>query len=1062
MQPYNLLPPAIAALDQYPWLRVPLAGSLARQTARIRASITAIRNVLGNIDPGRSTVLHQLYEVIQTRDGGIIALQGSAGSGITTLLAYLAATRPYAFWFVDDDYRQGAATLHAQIIALVQLRVPLVAPLATRSSMSLEHLLAEASSQCSATNPLVLLVDGPTCTTQPFDPRPLPLPGRLPPYVFMIYGCLPEATLPFTPDCQLRMTVTDDILQAQTRLLQAYTCPSEWVAPVVNAAQGNFLYLRLATALLAQNRIDPQALQPGLDFLYDHWWAGLDASGRRLALLLAAAGEPLPADLCRTLVGADLHPWLDKQTHWISVSNNIEQPLPEEEPAAARQPACPVLLSLYHWATRAYLVQRHAPALCQAHADIVALSPLGADDRLRTAHRRPVETTDYMRRQAARHAALGTAETQTRILPGVTQREWIRIHERSSGNLADAATDLAWELHIAVAGDSLLRLARSVALAGTLASRGRSMAPDTALSALMAALEHIGRETALKRVLALVDQLPDGHEKALVLRHLGEFCYNNRMRASAMRLLSQALDLEEQTLPRTWHEQRMQLLAELSQAALNLNAVEAALAISARIGHVERRGMAETRIVRWLLAQNELERAEAVARNIAHESLGAWAQAEVAVVLARSGDRTAGDALLAQVPIETAAAWAQIELACDDAIRDEDAARSRIARLRSPTQRDRGWAQLAHALALADKDGDALEVAGQIADVAVRVTALLDLRLTLEGLVAMLALEQATTAIDNLNNHDARVPLIAALAAAHAAIGHHERAIRIANQLPANEERDRALSRVAVALAQNGDQQQALALAAELSDDDERDWTLDELTRILARSGQWTEAYQLGQKICADELRAHTLADLVIARARADDPLAALQQAQQIALPNERIRALLILAPILVARGYSTVALAIADHAPHAILSHEPPPRLGRGPNLPPDHVGEDGPAPTDTAMLPPAAISRYLAAVTTALAEHGDLAQAQQIAEKITHPLDQARAYLSIARISVTSDPIRSRAALGIACTAATLGRSEAFRILEQATPVLGILGGAEVLTSLAAAIDEIDAEYP
>ncbi len=1050
MQPYNHIPPAIAALDPYPWLRAPLADSLARQTARIRACVTTMCSVQGDLHTGRSTLLAQLNEAVQTLDSGIIALQGLAGSGVTTLLAYLAATQPWAFWFVDDDYRQGAATLHAQIIALAQIRVPLVAPLATHSRLSLEQLLEDASMNGSSANPVVLLVDAPTCTAQTFDPRPLPIPIRLPPYVRMIYGCLPGATLPVTPDVQLTLAATDEVVQTQTRLLQAQSCPTEWVMPLVTAARGNFLYLRLAATLLAQNKIDSQALQPGLDFLHDHWWAGLDAAGQRLALLLAASGEPLPVDLCRTLVGADLQPWIDKQASWINVSNNARQTLSEGDPLSASRPACTAFLSLYHWATRDYLVRRHATALCQAHADIVALSPLVAHDRLQPASIRSVETINYIRRQSARHAALGTSETQTNILPGVTQREWIRAHERSSGGLADAASDLAWELHIAMTDASLLRLARSVALAGTLASQGRSMAPDAALAALMTALEHTGRETALKRVLALVDQLPDGREKALVLRKLGEFCYNNRMRTSAMRLLSQALDLEEQTLPRTWHEQRMQLLAELSQAALNLKAVDAALAISARIGHVERRGMAETRIVRWLLAQNELERAEAVARNIAHESLGAWAQAEVAVVLARIGDSAASESLLSHVSVETAAAWAQIELACDDAVRDEDAARARIARLRSPTQRDRGWAQLAHALALADKDGDALEVAGQIVDVAVRVTALLDLRLTLEGLVAMLALEQATTAIDSLNNHDARVPLIAALAAAHAAIGRRERAMSIANQLTVDEERDRALSRVAVALAQNGDQQQAQALAAELTDDDERDWTLDELTRILGRSGQWREAYELGQRICADELRAHTLAELVIARARADDPLAALEQAQQISITNERIRALLILAPILVARGYTTVALSLAAGNPQAMTFHQPPAALT---------TGTTG-ASSAESLLPPAAISRYLAAVATAVAEQGDLAQAQQIAEKIAQPMDQARAYLSIARTAVTIDPVRARAALGIACMAATLGRAEAFRLLEQATPVLGMLGGAEVLTSLAAAIDAIDAE--
>lgn len=641
--------------------------------------------------------------------------------------------------------------------------------------------------------------------------------------------------------------------------------------------------------------------------------------------------------------------------------------------------------------------------------------------------------------QAARHAALGPPDIQTHVLPYVATRKWVHAHERHSGNMTSAARDLAWELHCAVEQGPLLRLVRSAALAGTLSALARALTPDAAIAALSIALEHNnGRESGLKRVLELVNQLPDGRDKALVLRQLGEACYGARMRTSAMRLLSQALDLEEQTTPRVWREQREQLYMAMANAALYLGNIEAALEISARIEHRERRGMATTNVIRQLLEQGNLDRAQMIASTIEHESLSAWAQAEVAVALARSGNLPAAEELLSQVTVETANAWAQIELACDDATRDEYAAHARINRLASSTQRDRGLTRLAHALALADKDGDALHVAGQISDIAMRVTALLDLRLTLEGLVAMLALEQATSAIEALTG-DARVPLVAALSAAHAALGRRERAIGIAQQLAEGEERDRALSRVAVALARWGDYEQGKALAHELADDDERDWTLDELTRILANSGHWQDAYNLGMEISAAELRAHALAELAIAQARTNDPVAALQIAQHIPVASERIRALIIMVPALVAANHVAAALAVTG--------------IEAGVNE----------AWTETTAMVPYVFtvdtrSRYLAALAIALAEYSQLSQAQEITRFIARPVDRARVYLAIAQAAVAHDQVQSQAALGKALRTAILGRDEAFWLLEQAVPVLASLEGAALLTHAAAAINELD----
>lgn len=1018
------LPPALAALDSYPWLRAPLKTSLTQQADRVLERMATFT--------GRRATLAELNAALHSLSSGMIALEGPAGSGVTALLAHMAATQPYAFWFSNDDGRQGASALYAQIIALqrhigTHFNVPpLVAPSTPTDPTALERLLDEVSALRPADTPLVLLIDPPTCDTQPRDPFPMPFPARLPPHVLVVYGCTPAAALPFRPDVRIKLPRDgSEVRHDQELVLRARGCPDAWIAPIIAAAQGNFLYARIAYELLRREKLAVYALKPGLEALYKAWWSGLDAHGRHLALLLASAGEPLPGSICAELLGNDPQPLLADWEKWLVTSDT-------GSPAIQRY-------QFYHWTTQNYLARRHSKALKQVHADVVALSlrTMATRQRNSTSSHHPLASA-YLLRQFARHAALGTRHTQKVALPLVARREWIRAQERISGVLVDAARDLAWELHSAAKSGPILRLTRSAALAGTLASHARMLSPDAAIAALSTAMEQGGRESGLKRVLALVDQLPDVQAKAQVLRQLGEACYAARLRTSAMRLLSQALDLEEQKSPRAWREQREQLHAALADAALNLGAIEAALEISARIGHAERRGMAETQGVRWLIEHGNLPHAREVARSITHESMGAWAQAEVAVALARTGDLTAAEALLSGVTVETASAWAQIELACDEAAHDEDAACARIERLDSPHQRDRGLKHLAHALALADKDGDALDVAGRIQHTDTRVGALLDLRLTLEGLVAMLALEQATTAIDSLTDN-ARVPLIAALAAAHAALGRHDRAIGIAYQLAEGEGRDRALSRVAVALAGWGDYDQGQAIAHQITDDDERDWTLDELTRILSNAGRWQEAWELGQKICADELRARTLAELAIARARASDPRAALQIAQGITHTSERSRALTIIAPLLVAQDHVAEALAVSG-----------------------EWKREEGvwrERSTGYAQLPTVDTrSRYLAAVAIALTDCGHLAQAQAITASIPRPLDRARAYLAIARVAAPHDQARATNALGIALGAAIIGRDEAFRLLEQAAPVLALLGGAPLLTGVAAAVDEID----
>lgn len=993
--------PALAALRDYPLLLEPVAASVAQQAAH---ALVHSRQFTG-----RTPTLTRLRELTASLEGGLIALEGPAGSGVTSLLGHLATTQPWACWFGEADARQGAAALAAQILALHGLSVPLIPPTVASDPAALADLLAEAGAQAVSDAPVVVLIDPPSLAPQPRSALPVLTPAPIPRGVFLIYGCLPGADLPGEPVARVALPLAGAEVEAdQAHILQGLGCPTDWHAPIIAAAQGNMLYLRLATGLLQQGLLAGSGLAPGLDGLHSAWWASLEKPGRRLAMLLAAADEPLPLDLCAELAEADPAPLL---AAWSTMG--IVPPH-----AGAR---C-------HPATRDFLARAHSVALAQAHATLASLAArtLDIDGAPSTTDR-----TTYLARQFARHAALASEETRTATLPLVAQRRWVRMQERRTQSLADAAHDMAWELQQAAQQGPVLRLVRSAALTGTLISSARTMPPDAAVAGLHTAVQQRGREAGLKPIRALVDQLPDGQPKALVLRRLGEACYGLQMRTAAMRLLSQALDIEAQKEPDAWREQREQLLTDLAAAALDLDAVEVALDVGARIGHTERHAMVETQVVRWLLAHGDLVRAQEVARGILHESLGAWALAEVAVKLARTGDLAGAEALLTEVPSETACAWAEIELACDDAAHDERRARQRIDQLGSPNLHDRGLAQLARALALAAKDGDALDAAVQISDVAVRVSALLDLRLTLEGLVAMLALEEATAVIDKLPR-DMRVPLISLLAAAYAALGRRDAAFGVAQQLAAGEEQERALSRVAVAFGQQGDTAEALAIARALQDDDERDWTFDELAHMLAEAGHWADAWDLAGDMTNTEQRAHTQADIAIARARAGDPLDALQMAGAVPLLAEYARALNLIAPLLVAAGATQVALT---RVPGAVAA-------------------PDAPAHT----LRPNQVSRYLATIATALAHTGDLDQARVVARSIPLPLDQARAHLAMAQTAVLQSDATALAELGNALHVALTGRDAAFRVLDQAVPLFATLGGAALLQEIAAAIDEID----
>ncbi|MGQ9925389.1 MAG: hypothetical protein ACUVS4_00825 [Chloroflexaceae bacterium] len=1012
-QSFALTPRAFTALEAFPTLRAAVGESLQRQRARAMT--------LRSRYARRARLVAAIETAVGDPQGGLLVITGPLGSGVSSLLVALATTHPWPIW-LPVAAPAGLPALYAQIVALHRPAVPLLDPAAASNPAALERLLAEALHMRVNHAPIVLLCDALDPPGPPLDPGPFfPLPAELPAGVWLILGGHPQTSPPYAPRVSLSLPADDpDLVAIQARALRALGCPPAWQEALLGASEGNMLYLQLALAALRANELAAASLPIGLDGLLGAWWARLSAPEQRLAAVLAAAGEPLPLPLAAEVAGAGIEAPLARWERLGLVELSLS-PMPGAED---NTPAAPLLLAHFaHDALPAFVAHVAPDALSAVHADLAALAlrRLEGEREYPPRHTLPGTAVEegYARRQFARHAALGAASQE--LLARVVGRDWLQAQERREG-LAAALQDARWELRAATGGP-ILRLVRAATFAGLLATRSRRMQPEAAAAALVAALEEgNSRDLALKRALEVVERLPDGHEKAQVLRRLGEVCYAARMRSAALRLLSRALDLEAQPVSRAWRDGRETLLAALAGATLRLGDVEATLMIAERIEHPERRAMVETEVVRHLLATGDLDRAQRLARAILHEGMGAWARAEVAVALTRRGDARGG-MLLEEIEAETVTAWAQIELACDQVVDDEVAARERIARLPSSHQRDRGLARLARTLAAAGNDGAALAAAEAIVGVDTRVAALIDLRLSLEGLVAMLALERATRDIGAVSG-EYRAPLVADLSAALAALGRYERALDVAMSLPEGEERDRALARVTVTLAQRGDHAAARTLLASIADEDERAWAYEALARQLAAAGQWETASELIGRIGTVDQRHRALADLAIARARAGEPVNALAMVRSLG-PAERARALVLIAPELVAHGAVSEARAVAHEA----------------------QMLEDAEAR-----------ARYQAALAIALAEHGNLNTAASVVADIKRPAERARAGAALARALAARYPRRALAVLGDALRAAAIGREETLRALEQAVPALAALGGVELLRATAAAVDEID----
>jgi hypothetical protein len=982
-----------------------VAAELRRAEARVQGAASRL--------VGRAETIMALDELIGRGVRGVVTLEGPLGAGVTTLLGKLAVERPYPFWLREPDGangppgdQEGLAALCAQLIALHGLEPPLVAPLAARDALVLERLLARAASARAADDPLVVLLDG--WGQAAGAASPALFPARLPANTLLVCGQAAGASPPLPADARLRLLESGPALdEAMAELLRSRGCPPAALAALVARCEGSYLYLEIAHGLLARGLLELEQLPNGLEALLMRWWrlAGARPRGPELASLLAISRSALPIELLAAL--------LETQPRPLGALLEAWAPLLQGSPTTGLAPA--------HTALRSFLLRAAGPLAEQARARLAELAVRQAGPELKPADAIHPALRDQLAEQVARAPA-----RRPQLAPLLVGREWIRARERSNA-LVQAGADAGWIIQAAAELGSPALLARAALVCGTLSSVARTLDPqavaDTLEAQLAGAANNAERGAALRGVQALVEQLPEGRARARVLRRIGEVCFAHDMRGAAMRLLSQALDMEDQAAPRSWQDERDQALAGLARAALVIGEAAVALEICARIRHTERRGMGETEVVHWLLGSGSLARAEKTADAISAEGMREWALAEVAVAYARSGDRAAARSLLAHSSSPTAITWARTELACDLAVADAKRALASLASLKQPAQRDRAYARIAAVLAAHGRTREGLAAIQRIGDLALRAQALTELAAS-PGAVADPALSavlaQVLAQAPRLDD-SARPPMVAGIAAALAACGQLDSARRGLQMLADGDERDRALGKVAVALARFAQIAQAELIVGEIVDEDERDWVRGELARLLASAGDWDEAYRQADAAGDSERRDALLGELVVAQARAGHTHAALARSLRIGDQAIRNRALVASAVYFGAAGDRDAATEVLS------------------------------------AISDVDALSRGLSALAEATATQ-DLAGAQELARRAARPLDQARALAAVAR-AAENNPPTALPALGQALAiAANQGRAEMLRLLDLVAPTLARLGGRAALEAAALALDEVD----
>jgi tetratricopeptide (TPR) repeat protein len=739
--------PALSAVARFPHLHQQVAAAIDAQQRRVS-------DCAASFIP-RPDQDEAIDVAITTVSGGLIAIEGPPGAGVTSLLCALAARYNAPIWLPGDDHGMGIAALCAQLIALHNLPVALVTPGAGRDSTTLERLLTEVVAGREAQEPLVVVIDD--ISGDRAMPRPPPFPLTLPASVVILYGSAPGHAPPLRPIQRITLPKAGAALREQLIMVALRSGASQTqAASIADCADGSFLYAHLAARLIAQGLLNLSSLPQGLDQLYSFWWSGLEPISRRFFELIAAAGESVEPEYLSTL--------LDVSTDAVQRLLAPWRLLISEEGGKIR---------LQHSATSRWI--ETAGRLARAHT-------LYAKNLAAQAAERRYVSQGYPITQLARHIALSDAATRDSLAPSLEERTWVLAQERRTGTMEVSAHDLRWALS-AAQGSTPLRLVRTAALAGTLALMARRMLPDAPSAALTETLANgAPRDLSLRRARALIDQLPNGRDKALALRRLGETCYTLRMRAPAMRMLSEALDLEIQGMPRSWRDEREELLVALARAAIAHGASHIALGITTLIAHTERRGLVDTEVVRYLLAHGEFTRAEEVAYAIGHAGSHEWALAEVAVGHARVSDPARASFIIATLKTATAIAWAHTELARDAARAGDPQAVATVQAIEHTLLRDRALSQVAQAYAEGAAGARAYDTALLIRDLELRARALIHVA-ELDSAIAEQALLEAARVTDSIQGEE-RITVIAALAAAHAALGSLDRALQAADGIP--------------------------------------------------------------------------------------------------------------------------------------------------------------------------------------------------------------------------------------------------------------------------------------
>ncbi|NJN15818.1 MAG: hypothetical protein HC822_05785 [Oscillochloris sp.] len=580
--------PAHTALRALPELHAMVAEDLAYQTTLAAPYLAGWRE--------RTALVAQLEAAIEAAPGGLICLAGPPGSGVTSTLLALAAAGSRPIWLEAQRAPLGVAAFCAQIVAVRPQLLPLIDPAVITDAAALERFLAAAVK--GAADRLVLLIDLESALLPPVGPLAPPLPQVIPPEVTLVIGCEPKAQLPFAPVARFLLPEADPEQRLLIEQLAATIDPAPLARDaLVDAAEGVPLYPLLAGALMRAGCLHD--LPVGVDGLIDRWWDSLAESEQQLALLLAVAGASLPLELLQQMSKIDVSAITAFWEACGLINLTVQR--------AAGDGELSLIMAAYSHGAIAKRLMVHSPqGVTAAHRQMAAAQAYAT-----RAGSKPAEL--YLLRNYGRHLAGDNVVGQEHEHPGteLISRERLRIRERQDGVVA-AYHDSAYALVYAGKYGSALQLAIAAAQTGTLATLARSLSADAAVAALLAGMERGGRENALRQVLDLVERLPDGSDKAQILRRLGETCYAHRMRSSAMRLLSRAIDLEAQPISRAWRDQREQLLAALALAALGCDDSDSALAIAEQIEHLERRAQVETQVARRLLAQGDRDRAQRV------------------------------------------------------------------------------------------------------------------------------------------------------------------------------------------------------------------------------------------------------------------------------------------------------------------------------------------------------------------------------------------------------------------------------------------------------------------